>query len=107
MIGRRQRGLYIAFAAALCLLFQQYAVASHHCAGASGDMAMVLCASHCAPDSPAPTDFAKSTLPAVSFTLCASFPVVDASMLGVIPRADSPPSTADPPPRLRFCSLLI
>ena len=107
MIGRRQRGLYIAFAAALCLLFQQYALASHHCAGASGDMAMVLCASHCAPDSPAPTDFAKSTLPAASFTLCASFPVVEASMLEVIQRADSPPSTTDPPPRLRFCSLLI
>lgn len=68
---------------------------------------MVLCASHCAPDSPAPTDFAKSTLPAVSFTLCASFAVVDALTPAVVPRGDTQPSTADPPPRLRFCSLLI
>ena len=68
---------------------------------------MVLCASHCAPDSPAPADFSKSTVPAVSFALCASFPVVKAPIVEVVPSGDTPLSTTDPPPRLRYCSLLI
>ncbi|MBX3694972.1 MAG: hypothetical protein KF790_07350 [Steroidobacteraceae bacterium] len=99
--------MLIAFAAAFCLLFQQSALAAHHCSGPPDDTAMVLCASHCAPDSPVPTDFAKSTVPAVAHALCASFPIADTAIVEITPDHESPPSTADPPPRLRYCSLLI
>lgn len=98
-------------AAALCLLFQQLALASYECRGAlsapAGAEAM-LCASHCAPDSPVPADLAKLPLPAaVVQSLIAVLPVAGAAVPTPEADADSPGAGSDPPPRLRYCSLLI
>lgn len=107
-----------------CLLFQQAAVAATacdmtampagsgtmaaHCAGM--DMARdmpALCRGHCAPDpglapvlkSPAP-DFVS--LPAPNFEPLAVLALPDP----VVP-ALTPVHRSDPPPRLRYCRLLI
>lgn len=106
----RRRGLRIAIAAAVCLLFQQLALASYDCRELRpmpGDEASALCAGHCAPDSHAPADFAKAPVPGVALTLLASFPVPSEPGFDLGARIERPFSAADPPPRLRYCSLLI
>ena len=107
---RRQSGLRIALAAALCLLFQQLALAGYACPGpssAQGGEASALCASHCAPVSPVSTDPGKTPAPAAILALRASFPVAETPVATVVTRVEPPCSTADPPPRLRYCTLLI
>lgn len=110
--------------ATFCLLFQQTAVAAtaclmdaspsvsgamaEHCAGM--DMAThapALCRAHCAPDpglkpvsqSPAP-DFIQ--LPTPHFDLLATFPLPEPDVPAI-----RPVHRSDPPPRLRYCRLLI
>lgn len=104
---RRQSGLRIALAAVFCLLFQQLALAAYDCPGAGSDDPAALCASHCAPDSPVSTDPGKSPAPAAVQAFRASFPVADTPVFQVATHFELPGSAADPPPRLRYCSLLI
>ena len=109
-----------------CLLFQLAAVSAYACsresapamaAAAMPGMAdcpmahrqpaapSALCGQHCSPDTPVPTDAATPTVPALPPSPIAWQP-------GFAPPGQEAPrsdvfSRSDPPPRLRFCSLLI
>ena len=109
-----------------CLLFQLAAVSAYACTREAAPAAAVaampgmadcpmahrqpaapsaLCGQHCVPDTPVPTDAAAPTVPALL-----SMPM--AWQPEFVPSADAAPrgdafSRSDPPPRLRFCSLLI
>lgn len=109
----------------LCLLFQQVAVAAYLCPleqpspapimADCHDMGMeqqrdpqnpALCAKHCTPDIPLATDAVTPSvpplaLPPVAFTLVTMPPMHSAWP------EDVSIARSDPPPRVRFCSLLI
>ena len=110
-----------------CLLFQQVAVAAYACelaapppappvtTGHCAEMDMAptaapatpaLCEKHCAPDLSLLTDTAALSVPALAlppaFELSFQVPA-----LQVAHHEDVPISRSDPPPRLRYCSLLI
>jgi len=110
MNRRRKHGLRIVLAAGFCLLFQPLAVAAHDCPGSPsmqvGAGESARCASHCAPDSPAPVDLAKSAMAVATLAPFAGF-IVFAAPPARLAAFAAPRSTADPPPRLRYCSLLI
>lgn len=124
-LARRQR-LRIILAVILCLLFQQVATAAYACTLTSmppdpvemaeecSQMGMqvaqdspALCAKHCSPDQAVTPDtgFAHVpplALPPVHFEARA-LPHVTHQVLAGRVRTDHP----GPPPRLRYCSLLI
>lgn len=112
-------------AVVLCLLFQQVAVAAYLCpleqpapapamSGCAG-MGMethldpgnpALCAKHCVPDVPLATDAATPSVPPLAMAPAPFAPVLAPPVRGT--RCDDVPiSRSDPPPRVRFCSLLI
>lgn len=117
----------IALAAILCLLFQQLAMAAYACtltqappepaavAGHCAEMGMaqqqdnpVLCQKHCNPDRVVAADIVKLSvlplaLPPAPFGPVLAQPLSHAT---VQTRAAAA-ACADPPPRLRYCSLLI
>ena len=117
----RQR-LRIAVLVLFCLLFQQAALAGYLCplvattpAQTSRCAAMgmqqpkpnpLLCEKHCTPDVTAAADHAAPSVPPLALP-----PVAFALLVAPLPRAilhvDAFASHADPPPRLRFCTLLI
>ena len=123
---RRRRPLLGAVLIA-SLLFQQVAVAAFACAGslepppppppgmehcAQMDMAPAqvqapaLCEEHCAPDRSVLADTAAPGVPALA--LPPAFPLVlDAPASHVAQQVEVPIARSDPPPRLRYCSLLI
>jgi len=106
-----------------CLLFQQVAVAAYACQGpvtpkpthpshcsegasASTPAPMsALCEKHCAPDASVLTDALALGVPALAlppaFTLVLHEPSAQVHVAAV------PIIRSDPPPRLRYCSLLI
>jgi hypothetical protein len=109
------------------LLFQQVAMAAYACelvraappqmpAGMEHCVQMgmaptqaespALCEKHCAPDLTLLTDTTAPSVPAMvlppSFALVLQAPAMDAAQYD-----DVPISRSDPPPRLRYCSLLI
>lgn len=110
----------------LCLLFQQLAMAGYSCPGVSAPVpaaAManecagmstahtqenpVLCGKHCSQDRPLLTDHASPVVPALALPPIL-FAVLSQSGNGTALLATQVPvDTSDPPPRLRFCSLLI
>ena len=116
----------IALMVLLCLLFQQAALAAYACpiermpsrmetmAAHCAEMGMqqakdnpALCAKHCAPDQATTADQAKLFVPAVTLP-----PMTFAVVVLVHPERNGWPqdvafARSDPPPRLRFCSLLI
>ncbi len=121
---RRRHRLRIAVTVILCLLFQQVAMAAYACTmtrmpapvAMSEDCAemgmeveqesLALCAKHCAPDLSTVADHAALSVP--SLALPAAFELVlaePASHLAI--NAGVPIERSDPPPRLRYCSLLI
>jgi hypothetical protein len=65
-----------------------------------------LCEKHCTPDLTLLTDTAAPSVPAIAlpptFALVLHTPAMDAAQYD-----DVPISRSDPPPRLRYCSLLI
>lgn len=121
----RQR-LRIALAVIFCLLFQQAALAAYfcpmeqmpaemsamaeHCAEMGMQQAQdnpALCAKHCAPDLSTSADHVKLSVPALAmlppiFDLHLAQPFSHVAM-----ETDVRVARSDPPPRLRFCSLLI
>ena len=122
---RRRRPLLGAVLIA-SLLFQQVAVAAFACARsleppppppgmehcAQMDMAPAqvqapaLCEEHCAPDRSVLADTAAPGVPALA--LPPAFPLVlDAPASHVAQQGEVPIARSDPPPRLRYCSLLI
>lgn len=109
----------------LCLLFQQVALAAYACpleqmpsetaamAERCAEMSMgaaqdnpALCAKHCAPDPSTAADQAKLSVPALALPPPEFAPVLIAATQATV-QADTPIRRSDPPPRLRFCSLLI
>ena len=121
----RQR-LRIALAVILSLLFQQVAMAAYACtspdmspepvamAADCAEMGMevvleipALCIEHCAPDFAVTPDFGTQhvpplPLPPQHFPEVALGPVANVAL-----HDDVPLDRSDPPPRLRYCSLLI
>jgi len=122
---RRRHRVRIAIAVAACLVFQQIALAAYSCSGpqpappstsssehcatmaSETDGNPALCAAHCSPDSPAPTDFAKVATPALAPALIGYVQMSGEGSVARTVRVDEPPLPAGPPPRLRYCSLLI
>ena len=122
----RRRRRRVALLALLCLLFQQVALAAYACpiermptrmddmAAHCADMGMrqardnpALCAKHCAPDHATAADQARLSVPFLALP-----PPVFAAVALVPPpangaQADVALARSDPPPRLRFCTLLI
>lgn len=131
-ITRRRRALYTALVM-FCLLFQQLAMAAYDCTlpsqpaatvmtGPCADMAMAApashsatthgidprCVEHCADHTSATPDARVPTLPPL--LLPADWPALTATLMDHPERVALPdPSLLrpDPPPSLRFCSLLI
>ncbi len=117
--NRRRVSIAIAF----CLLMQQAALAAYFCpmegapavttamAEACEETGMqagspALCQLHCADDASGTADQAKvlvftAVLPAILFELSATPAVVR------VPSPSAAFASKDPPPRLRYCSLLI
>lgn len=123
---RARHRLRIALVVILCLLFQQVALAAYACpveqmppemtamAEHCAEMGMqpdqdnpTLCAQHCSPDLSTLTDHAKVSVPALMLPPVAFAPVLATPVTHVAVQAEIPIARSDPPPRLRFCSLLI
>jgi hypothetical protein len=123
---RRRRQLLGAVLIA-SLLFQQVAVAAFACARtavppplpppgmehcAQMDMAPAqvqapaLCEEHCAPDRSVPSDTAAPGVPALALPPAFAL-VLDVPASHVAQQVEVPIARSDPPPRLRYCSLLI
>lgn len=105
-----------------CLCFQQAAVAAYNCsmeapvpqAGAHcADMAMeaqpapALCEKHCAPDATLLAEAAAHQVPALPPAPLSFAPMQALPSSQLSYRREMPISGSDPPPRLRYCSLLI
>jgi hypothetical protein len=118
--------LRFALVAIFCLLFQQAALAAYLCpveqvpapgaamAGhcAEMDMAQVptnpaLCDKHCNPDHQLATDAASLSVPALALPAPVFAPVLAQAGSGFVLCDEVPIARSDPPPRLRYCSLLI
>ena len=123
---RARHRLRIALVVILCLLLQQGALAAYACpmeqmppevaamAEHCAEMGMqpdqdnpTLCAKHCAPDRTTAADHAKLTVPALMLPPLAYAPVFVTPVTHVAVQAEIPIARSDPPPRLRYCSLLI
>lgn len=126
MPRRGRHRLRIALGILLCLLFQQVAIAAYACttpdmppepvamAGDCAEMGMevaeeapAVCAEHCSPDFALTPDSGvpqvpPMALPPVQFDEVALPPLEQLAL-----RQDVPVDRSDPPPRLRYCSLLI
>lgn len=118
--------LRIILAVILCLLFQQVAIAAYACSKPSmpaepatmaedcADMGMeavrdvpALCAEHCAPDHAVLTDPSFAHVPALALPPLQFASALVRSSMHVALAGDVPVNRSDPPPRLRYCSLLI
>lgn len=121
----RQR-LKIVLVMVFCLLFQQAALAAYlcplekmpaetsamaeHCAEMGMDQAQdnpALCQKHCAPDVLVASDHASPTVPPLALAPPMHALVLAQPISHVTVQAEVPIAPSDPPPRLRFCSLLI
>jgi hypothetical protein len=124
---QRRRRLRIVLVTIFCLLFQQAALAAYlcpieqmpaqmpamaeHCAGmgmAQAKANPALCDKHCNPDHQLLTDAGKLTVPPLALPASVFAPalVQAVSTTGTMP-VEVPIARSDPPPRLRYCSLLI
>ena len=123
---RARHRLRVALVVIACLLFQQVALAAYACpmeqmpaemetmAEHCAEMGMqqaddnpALCAKHCAPDLATAADHAKLSVPALMLPPLAFAPVLVTPVTHVAVQAEIPIARSDPPPRLRYCSLLI
>ena len=126
-MNRRVRQRFkVALAMVFCLLFQQAALAAYLCplqqmpaetsamAQHCAEMGMAqaqdnpaLCQKHCAPDVLVPADHAPPVVPALALAPLMHALVLAQPISHVTVQAEVPHAPSDPPPRLRFCSLLI
>lgn len=126
MPRRTRHRLQIAVLVIVCLLFQQAALAAYLCpveqmpaetsamAVHCAEMGMAqrqdnppLCQKHCNPDHSMTADAAKLSVPPLALPPPVMAPVYVQPLSHVAIHADVPIARSDPPPRLRFCSLLI
>ena len=126
MTRRARHRLRIALMALLCMLFQQAALAAYlcpveqvparvsamegHCA--QMDMAQVqtnpaLCDKHCNPDHQIVTDAGSLSVPALAMPVSVFASVLAPTVSQTALHTEVPIPRSDPPPRLRYCSLLI
>ena len=124
-MSRRTRRRYIVLLALAGLLFQQMAIAAYACtmtrlppapvamADDCGSMAMekvreapALCAKHCAPDQSVMPDSPSPGVPPLALPAM-HFGLTRASIGSFVPDEAPPALETGPPPRLRYCSLLI
>lgn len=126
MIRHVRHRMRIAILVIVCLLFQQTALAAYlcpmeqmpsetaamtaHCA----DMGMAqkqdnpaLCEKHCSPDVTVSADAAKLSVPPLALPPLVLAPVYVPPVSQVAVQSEAPIARSDPPPRLRYCSLLI
>lgn len=126
MPARDRQRLRICLVVVLCLFFQQMAVAAYACTmprmpvdvtslGEACDAmegmemapsqdAPALCVQHCAPDPSVLSDLATPGVPMLAF------PPIERDLLRLTPAWHATGVAivrSDPPPRLRYCSLLI
>lgn len=123
---RARHRFRVALVVILCLLFQQAALAAYACplesmpakpvamAEACAEMGMeqvrdvpALCHKHCVPDLSVAADHATLAVPAVALPPPVFEVVLVQSAPHTVMLSRVPVSLSDPPPRLRFCSLLI
>ena len=126
MIHRARHRLRMALVVVLCLLFQQVAVAAyvcpvermppemaamaHHFAGVGmqpGQDHPARGEKHCAPELTTADDHVQLSVPALMLPPVDFAPVLATPVTHVAVQAEIPIARSDPPPRLRFCSLLI
>lgn len=126
MTMRGRHHLRIALAVIVCLLFQQVALAAYACTMTrmpTDRVAMVedcaemgmemakespaLCQKHCSPDLSVAADHTVLSVPALALPPLAFGVVFADSVSHVALAVDVPIDRSDPPPRLRYCSLLI
>ena len=126
MTRRARQRLRITLTVIFCLLFQQVALAAYLCPieqRPAQTAAMVepcaemdmqpdqdnpgLCEKHCNPDHLLAADGAKLSVPPLALPAIILAPVLVEPVSHVAIQADVPIARSDPPPRLRFCSLLI
>lgn len=126
MTRHARHRLRIVFVVIVCLLFQQAALAAYlcpveqmpaetaamveHCAEMGMEQARdnpALCEKHCNPDHSLAADAAKLSVPSLALPAPVFTPVFVQPVSHVAIQADVPIARSDPPPRLRFCSLLI
>lgn len=123
MVTRRQRRrTRIVWLVAFAFLFQQLATAAYACTMtqipsvpaeceamgmASAHEAPAICVKHCTPDVSTTAGVLSLAVPPLALPP-AAFAVVDVvASTHILRRDEIPPSRSDPPPRLRYCSLLI
>lgn len=125
MPRRARHRIHMAILVIACLLFQQVAVAAYLCPVEQGaavpaavepcaDMAMdaatdvpALCVKHCDPDRYLATDGGKLSVPPLAVPPPVFAPVLAQATSRLAVWVEVPVARSDPPPRLRFCSLLI
>jgi hypothetical protein len=128
MTRRTRQRFHIILVVIYCLLFQQMALAAYACSteqvpvqaqaqamgGHCAEMVMqqtqdnpALCAKHCAPDQATAADQVKLSVPALLLPPQFFAPVLMTPVAHVAVQADAPAEQSQPPPRLRYCSLLI
>ena len=126
MFWRDRNRRRIALATFGCLLFQQVAMAAYactltqmpaepvvmaeDCAGMGMEQARdapALCAKHCSPDQTVLADHVAPSVPALALPPPVFYLALNGSASHLAQVADVPVDRSDPPPRLRYCSLLI
>ena len=125
MTRRRRHRLRVLLLGIVCLLFQQVALAAYlcpmeqvptpaertdHCAGMAAQQVQdnpALCDKHCAPDHSIASDHTSPTVPALALPPLHFAPVLSQSGSHLVSFAEVPVEPTGPPPRLRYCSLLI
>ena len=126
MNGHSRQRFKVVLVTVFCLLFQQVALAAYLCPlqqmpaetsamaqqCAEMDMAQAqdnpaLCQKHCAPDVLVTADHASPVVPPLALAPLTHALVLAQPISQVTVQAEEPLAPSDPPPRLRFCSLLI
>lgn len=126
MTRRTRHRLQIAVLVIVCLLFQQAALATYLCpmeqmpaeavvmAEHCAEMGMAqkqdnptLCRKHCSPDQSVVADAVKLSVPPLALPPVTLVQVLVQPVSHTALQAEVPIARSDPPPRLRFCSLLI
>jgi len=126
MLGRPRHRFLVALIVIGSLLFQQVAVAAYACDPAKRDATPApashcehtqkspapaksspLCDKHCTPDLTVLTDTAALGVPALALPPMVFILVVHEPAAPLPLRDTWPLTRSDPPPRLRYCSLLI
>jgi hypothetical protein len=127
MFLRRRQRVRLCLLVLVSLLFQHVALAAYACAPAPASPpsmpagmehcaamaaapapmpATALCEKHCSPDQTVVSDSAALHVPALAAS-AVFLPVLDQPRAHALQRAEVPIARSDPPPRLRYCSLLI